>query len=441
MHWLDKVLDIFAAPTADLRVLAGIAGYDPKVMYKGTSMAGLDLSQQDVSDLDLEIGDADELPFTSARAKQYIIDNLQLPKKWSEKILHFRASNRKIRDISQLEYCLGLREVKLNSTLVTDLTPLENCDQLRKIEVAGTNIQDIGALRNKKNLRFVNLSGTLVEDISPLKGIPLNYLYISRTNVRKLSEVRLDRLYEFSASGVHLDNWLPLSLAIYMKVLNISSTNVDDLSFISKMRYLTYLYIADTHATMPDDARFPFLTNFYARGSVVDDISFLEDSFSIREINIDNTMVSSIKPLEEKKNLRSFSAKSCKITGVDALKNCYNLSNIDLSGNNIVDVGPLSDLGILNRLNLMGTNVTDLSCLNKTQLKILNIADCKFLDWSSISSLSGVVQMHLKEEPGDKGFEDFYIPLGVKYLFANPSYIENFRRQIEERDISAFASY
>jgi len=441
MHWLDKVLEIFAAPTADLRVLAGIAGYDPKIMYKGTSLAGVDLSGQDVSDLDLDLGDVEELPFTSAKAKKYIIDNLRLPSKWADKILHFRASNRRIKNISQLEYCVGLREVKLNGTLITDISPLQKCDRLRNVEIENTNVGDIGALKNKKYLRMLNVSGTVVEDLSPLRGIPLNYLYISRTNVRDISEIDPEGLSVFEAAGLNIEDWSILSRAINMASIDLSSSNVRDLSFVTYMRRLFHLSISSTHAQMPEGASFPSLSTFTARNSTIADLSFLENSFGIYGVDIDNTLVGSIDPLRGKKNLRWFSSSNCNLKSIDGLIGCPNLYSVDVSRNSIECIDSLAEMVNLNRLNLAETDVKDLSFLKSTELKSLNVVDCKRLDWSTVSSLTSIVQLHLKEEQGDDGFENFYIPSGVRYLYANSSFIQKFWKELEERKISAFPLY
>lgn len=63
-HWLDKVLTILQAQTADLRELAHIAGGDPRTFYRGISRDRIDLVGQDVDGM--EFGDelADQVKLT-----------------------------------------------------------------------------------------------------------------------------------------------------------------------------------------------------------------------------------------------------------------------------------------------------------------------------------------------------------------------------------------
>jgi hypothetical protein len=47
-HWLQKVVAILKAETADLRELAHLAGGNPETFYRGAKMDGVDLSGQDL---------------------------------------------------------------------------------------------------------------------------------------------------------------------------------------------------------------------------------------------------------------------------------------------------------------------------------------------------------------------------------------------------------
>lgn len=65
-HWLDKVLTILQAQTADLRELARIAGGDPKIFYRGISRDRLDLAGQDIDGMEFLDDPPIESPSTEA---------------------------------------------------------------------------------------------------------------------------------------------------------------------------------------------------------------------------------------------------------------------------------------------------------------------------------------------------------------------------------------
>lgn len=51
-HWLDKVIMLLKADTANLRELARIAGADPKIFYRGIDPNELDLAGQDIEGME-----------------------------------------------------------------------------------------------------------------------------------------------------------------------------------------------------------------------------------------------------------------------------------------------------------------------------------------------------------------------------------------------------
>jgi hypothetical protein len=51
-HWLDKVVALFQADTADLRELARMAGGNPKIFYRGINLEDLDLTGQNIEGME-----------------------------------------------------------------------------------------------------------------------------------------------------------------------------------------------------------------------------------------------------------------------------------------------------------------------------------------------------------------------------------------------------
>jgi predicted GIY-YIG superfamily endonuclease len=51
-HWLDKVIALLQADTADLRELAHIAGGDPRIFYRGIKLEDLDIAGQNIEGME-----------------------------------------------------------------------------------------------------------------------------------------------------------------------------------------------------------------------------------------------------------------------------------------------------------------------------------------------------------------------------------------------------
>src|SRR3954447_9456539 len=71
---------------------------------------------------------------------------------------------------------------------VTDLTGLEKCPNLAELRLAKNQVVDLKPLAGLKNLQSLNLSGNKIADLAPLAGLTkLQYLEISDNQVADLA--------------------------------------------------------------------------------------------------------------------------------------------------------------------------------------------------------------------------------------------------------------
>jgi hypothetical protein len=68
-HWLDKVIELLNAETADLRELARIAGANPATFYRGINLADLDVNGQNLDGMQFSAGPDNEPNISSDKFK------------------------------------------------------------------------------------------------------------------------------------------------------------------------------------------------------------------------------------------------------------------------------------------------------------------------------------------------------------------------------------
>ena len=78
------------------------------------------------------------------------------------------ADEKKISDLSGLEYAVNLRDLDLEDNQVSDLGPLANLTNLRDLDLGDNQVSDLGPLANLTNLRNLDLEDNPVSDLSPL---------------------------------------------------------------------------------------------------------------------------------------------------------------------------------------------------------------------------------------------------------------------------------
>ena len=107
-------------------------------------------------------------------------------------------------------------------------------------------------------------------------------------------------------------------------------------------------------------------------GTQVRDLSPLSNLNNLKEFYLSGTQVRDLSPLSKLFDLKQLSLCNTPVHDLAPLSNLTGLNWLDLSGTQVHDLTPLSNLNALNWLDLSGTQVFDLSPLGKlTGLKTL----------------------------------------------------------------------
>ncbi len=176
-------------------------------------------------------------------------------------------SQTRISDLSAVEGML-LENIGLAETKVTDLTPLKGM-QLKHIDGTRSEVSDISALEGMTQLAHVYFEGAKVKDISPLKSAPLKVLWLNGCPVEDLSPLEGKQLDELNLCDTALEN---LNTVKTMKLgtlwmrntkvqdlapiaehglvsLDVQGSSINDLSSLVKMTSLKRLNISQTDVT------------------------------------------------------------------------------------------------------------------------------------------------------------------------------------------------
>jgi Leucine-rich repeat (LRR) protein len=127
-------------------------------------------------------------------------------------------------------------------------------------------------------------------------------------------------------------------------LLNISGQNIHDLSGLKYMPIKT-LNISNTQVT---------------------NISFLENCDTLRELEIRNTSINDLTPLKNLQDLEKLWIINTKVTDLSPLKN-IGLEELNILSNNIKDISHIN-LSNLEFLTIQNTKITDLSVLKTNKL-------------------------------------------------------------------------
>jgi len=105
-------------------------------------------------------------------------------------IKSLRASNKKISNITGLEYCTALTDLYLYNNKITDISPLSELTELIYLSLNDNSISDINPLRGLIKLTELYLDGNSISDISTLSRLTgLIYLYLDYNKITDISSL------------------------------------------------------------------------------------------------------------------------------------------------------------------------------------------------------------------------------------------------------------
>jgi internalin A len=155
------------------------------------------------------------------------------------------APGKDIKDLTGLEKCKNLMEIKLNKNKISDLKPLKELTNLQSLNLADNAIKDISPLANLKGLQYIELSNNQIEKLEPLSGLTsLTSLYLGRNAIKDIAPLGpLTKLWSLHAPKNQIKDLSALEKVTKLSVLDLSDNQIENVSPLSKQTELNLLLI------------------------------------------------------------------------------------------------------------------------------------------------------------------------------------------------------
>lgn len=355
-------------------------------------MTGLDLSGQDLTGLDLlgvdENNEGDE-EFSLKAAKEKIIQNIEIPASWREKIPSFRASRRRISSIEQLKNTPNIVDVRLSGTNIFNISPLSACFKLANLDISGTMVEDITPLSSLNGIMEIDISDTNISDVSPLSSCRVFYFRLANCPVKDISMLKIEFIKNITLSGTAIESIDNLGVEFDPYFLDLSNTNISSVSILRDSGNIRHFYADNSKIrSFSPLAGKDTLRTLSITGCDVDDFSFLGTISNIDRIYLDRTNVRNITPLRGLNNLRHLVVSDTAIADISALNELKKLSILNISRTLVEDISYLGACHNLEFLDISGTRVKKLDSLTGfDRLVHLNISNCKYISLEEVYNL------------------------------------------------------
>lgn len=265
----------------------------------------------------------------------------------------------------------GIFKRQLNVVDSVDLNDIKDMTALSELDLSGNAfIQSIEPLGQLSNLRLLNLSGTNVSDLTPIR------------NLTELVELDLSRTKVFDLS--------PLKYSLKLARLNINDTEVRSLEVLEKMTAMKNLELQGTHVF--DFQALSFLKgllNLDLRNTQLTSLTPIAGLSELMELNVSKTNVQDLTPVSGLVNLVTLNIDSTLVRDAQALAALNNLKVLYANHTFISDLAPLQKLPSLERVYCDQTPVKKAvaDAFMASRRGVLIIYDSKDLQawWKSLS--------------------------------------------------------
>ncbi len=201
-------------------------------------------------------------------------------------------------------YAFEVKTLICNSVGITDLSGIENLVELNHLELYNNQIESIDELAHLEKLNYLQLNisdNDASTDAKIADIIPLSYLteltYLSMrnhaiVNISPLSS--LSKLATLKLKGNNINDINPLASLSKLTFLDLESNDdIVDISALSQLQYLSYLYLTDNAVTdVLPLATIQNLQHLLIEDNNIEDICLLQNMESLQTIHLQNNDVS-----------------------------------------------------------------------------------------------------------------------------------------------------
>ena len=162
-----------------------------------------------------------------------------------KKIYFLDAKNRGIRDLTGIDHCINLAEVKLSDNEISDLAPIAKCGNIQSLYLTGNKITDISPLGELVKLQHIELDSNEISDIAPLAKLKaLASLYLDHNRIKSVKPLAgLPKLQSLYLANNKIQNLKPLGTIRWLSSLDLSSNQIVDVTPLTQLTELRWTFL------------------------------------------------------------------------------------------------------------------------------------------------------------------------------------------------------
>ncbi len=320
------------------------------------------------------------------------------------------SDNKDLTDLSSLSACNNrLSLLYFENCSVTDISFISSLTELVYLCADNNGIADISAISSLTKLEDISLSGNKITNIDALSTLSeIDTIDISNNQIKNLnglsSSLRLQYLY---ASNNKIADISGISDTTLLKEIDLSNNaTITDCSMLSKSAENITVFNFNNTKTNSNIAEVvkncTKMKELYLDAAGLENLDFVSDLKELGTLSVADNNISSIDELKTIETLTVLNISKNKITTIEGLEldwdaqyTCLNLSNNNLSEIDISDMA-------ITRLELYGNNITKLTTNGNTEFYNLSVDYNDGINFEDFTTMSLFPSIYIFNCPDDK---------------------------------------
>lgn len=277
---------------------------------------------------------------------------------------------------------------------LSDLSPLKGLP-LEKLYLASTSVKDISALSGMK-LENLDLRHTKVADISVLKYMNLKYLNLENTMVKDISDISRMSLEELNLGGTKVFDFKPI-IRKPIRMLALNDTQFKDMFLLNGMP-LVGLDLANTNVRDLKGIQAFKLKSLSLSGIKINDLNILT-GMPLEILKLERVKAGDYKALSSFACKRLYLRES-NIQSIESIDGSR-LELLDISGTSVIDIEPVRKMPALGYLLIANTGIRDFRALAGSRVSMMDCRGFSATDLIPLAKVMHGLQEIIVDDPTD----------------------------------------
>ena len=267
---------------------------------------------------------------------------------------------KEVKDLSGLEYLVGLKKLGLYGIRVTDkeLKVINTMLRLEELDLANCGISYVGehAFDKLKNLREIVLDenpGIQIDKNAFAQNTSLEDFMAEDCGIYNLDCLRnVTSIKSVFAQNNHLRSLDALANLTKINYLALNENQITDISGLKGKSLITHLMMNNNPVSnISVLADMPLLNTFYLKKGRLTSVDALKDLKKLEVVYLDENQIEDISAFRNSPMLRQLTLVNNRVRVVEPLKELKTLKVLHLRGNPVVDILVLKDIydGLTNK--------------------------------------------------------------------------------------------